>query len=150
MKGFMLQKHKGFLVPFRVEDEEFFKELKNNQTSVWNLVSKGGTKQRSFQQLKTFMGAIRVLTTNTDDPKCSTPDRAKLYIKHCLNYIDADSTIVTPNGSVILKYRSFNYGDLGHMEACDILNKGLALIADILGITVEELVLAVQEKRYEL
>lgn len=150
MKDFMLQKHKQFLVPFRVEDQEFFKELKNNQTSVWKLVAKGGTKQRSFQQLKTFMGAIRVLTENTEDPKCSTPDRAKLYIKHCLNYIDPDCTIVTPSGGVVLKYRSFSYSDLKHMEACDLFTRGFEIIASFLGISTDELVQAVQEKNYGL
>ena len=147
MKGVMLQRIDNALYPYRPEDEEFISELKPNQVSVWNLQSKGVTKQRSFQQLKLVMAAIRVVVANTEDLNWNTVDKAKLSLKVALNYIDPSAAVVGPAG-VVLKYRSFGYADLPHMEACRLFDRALEYMAGVLQVDVEDLVQMAMDRAY--
>lgn len=144
----LIQKVSGQIVPFTPEDEEFFGELKENQVTTWALKSKGARKQRSFQQLKLLMAAIRVVVHNTDHPNWNTVDRAKLSLKVALNYIDQNSAVVAPDGHVILNYRSFGFEHLGHMEACRLFDRAFPQLAYVIGVSEDELIQAAKEKRY--
>jgi hypothetical protein len=148
MKHVMLQKAEGALHPFTPEDEDVIAELKPNQVSVWSLDVKGVLKQRSFQQLKLVMAAIRVVVANTEDPNWETVDKAKLSLKIALSYVDPDAAVVLPDGTVVLNYRSFGYADLGHMEACNLFDRAFPILAGVLQVDAEDLVQMAMEGQY--
>jgi hypothetical protein len=147
MKHAMLQKIDNMLHPFRQEDEELISELKPNQVSVWTLQSKGVQKQRSFQQLKLVMAALRVVVANSEDPNWDTVAKAKLSLKVALSYIDPGSAVVSPGG-VVLNYRSFGYEDLKHMEATLLFDRAFPILAKVIGVDSEVLVQNAMEGRY--
>jgi hypothetical protein len=147
MKNAMFQNLDKTLVPYRPEDLELITELKPNQVSVWTLKSKGINKQRSFQQLKLVMAALRVVVANSEDPNWDTVPKAKLSLKVALSYIDPGSAVVSPGG-VVLNYRSFGYEDLKHMEACMLFDRAFPILASVIGVDSDVLVQNAMEGRY--
>ena len=148
MSEIHFQKHKKLAIPFRPEDEEFFAEIKENQVCVYKLISKSVYKQRSLKQLRLMMGAIRVVVFNSEDKSWNTVARAKQSLKLVLNYIDPEATIITKQGDIVPKLRSFSYGDLPHMEACNLFERAFVALAKEIGTTPDELIQAAKEKRY--
>jgi len=148
MKNIMLQKSDNTLYPFRPEDEEALAEIKENQVLVLKVVSQGVKKKRSFQQLKLFMQAIRVVVYNTEDPNWETVDRAKLSLKVALGFIDPNSAVVAPDGSVVLNYRSFGYENLPAMEANHIFDRAFPVLAKVIGVDVDALLEMAKKREY--
>jgi hypothetical protein len=148
MSEIFLQKQSKTLIPYRPEDDELLAELKDNQVSVWKLVSKGARKSRSFKQLSLVMAALRVVVANTENPNWDTVPKAKLSLKVALGYIDTDSAVVSPSGQVILNYRSFSYRDLGHMAACKLFDRAFPILANVIRVDEEDLIEMAMERNY--
>ena len=148
MSEIFLQKQSKTLIPYRPEDDELLAELKDNQVSVWKLVSKGARKSRSFQQLKLVMAALRVVVANTENHNWNTVPKAKLSLKVALGYIDTDSAVVSPSGQVILNYRSFSYRDLGHMAACKLFDRAFPILAGVIGVDEGDLLEMAMQRNY--
>ena len=148
MTEIFLQKQNQTLHPYRPEDNDLLLELKDNQVSVWKLVSKGARKSRSFKQLSLVMAALRVVVANTENPNWDTVPKAKLSLKVALGYIDTDSAVVSPSGQVILNYRSFSYRDLGHMAACKLFDRAFPILAGVIGVDEEALLEMAMQRNY--
>ena len=137
MKEIAFQKRKGVAVPYLPEDEEKWADFKENQITKHKVT--GTTKERSWLQLKMLHAALKTVVENTEHKNWNSLEKAKLTIKVELNYYDPGVIIVDSQGNVHMKYRSFGYEDLGHMEACKLFDRAWPILAKVIGITVDEL-----------
>ena len=136
-KEIIFQKKNGVPVPFRPEDLEAWGEYRENQVTR-HLVS-GTKKERSWQQLKMLYGCMKTVCENTDHPRWNTLEKTKFSLKVALHFVVEGLVAVDPQGNVHFQYRSFGYDDLGHMEACKLFERAWPILADVIGISVEEL-----------
>jgi len=130
------QKRNGVPVPFTDEDAEKWSEFKENQVTQHKVT--GSRKQRSWQQLK-LHACLKTVAENTENPNWNTPEKAKFSLKIALDYINSDAIVVDNRGNVHMQYRSFGYDDLGHMEACKLFERAWPILADVIGVSVDEL-----------
>ena len=144
------QKRNGLAVPFSDDDEAAYSEFKENQVTLFEVKTKGTTKQRSWEQLKLFGAALRVVVTNTEDQNWNTLDKAKLSLKIELNFVDQNAIVYNERTrQVVVKYRSFGYDGLRHMEACNVFNRSWPILAKVIGVTEETLIEMAKTKQYD-
>ena len=137
MKEIAFQKRNGIPVPFADEDLEKWAEFRENQITRHKV--SGVRKERSYQQLKMLIGCLKTVVKNTENQNWNSLEKAKLSLKVKLNYFDPGVVIVDTQGTVHMKYRSFGYGDLPHMEACKLFDRAWPILAGVLGISEDEL-----------
>ena len=138
----------AILVPFDPDSVEAVKELKENQPIECKVNELGAKKIRSVSQFNLFHAALRVVAANTFDRNWNTLDKAKFSLKIELEYFDRDSAIVRPDGTVILGVRSFGFKALPHMEANDVFDRSWPILAGVIGVSVDELLRAAQNREY--
>jgi len=136
------------LFPFDPDSVEYVKELKENQPIECKMKELGAKKQRSVAQFNLFHAALRVVAANTFDRNWNTLDKAKFNLKIELEYFDRDSAVVKPDGTVILGVRSFAFKALPHMEANDVFDRSWPILAGVIGVSVDELLRAAQNREY--
>ncbi len=137
MREITFQKRGGVAVPFLEDDAEKWAEFRENQLTRHKV--SGTTKERSYQQLKMLHACLKIVSSNTEDKNWNTPEKAKLSLKVALHFIDPGVVIVDKQGNVHFRYRSFGYDDLQHMEANKVFDRAFPILADVIGITEEEL-----------
>lgn len=131
------QKRNGVPVPFTDEDMAKWAEYRENQITKHKVV--GVKKERSYQQLKMLHACLKLVSENTEKPNWNTVEKAKLSLKVQLHYVVDGVVIVDKQGSVHFQYRSFGYNDLQHMEACRLFERAWVILADVIGVSVDEL-----------
>lgn len=144
MKQISFQKRNGIPVPFLPEDEAAWAEFKDNQVTIHKV--SGTTKERSWQQLKMLHACLKTVAANTENRNWNTIEKAKLSLKVALNYYDPGTIIVDKQGNIHMRYRSFGYADLSHMEACKLFDRAFPILAAVIGITESELLANSQDK----
>lgn len=137
MKEIRFQKVNGVPVPFGDVDRELWSGYSENQITCHKVT--GVKKPRSYQQLKMFHAILKKVAENTEDKNWDTPEKAKFSLKILLHYVFEDSTVVDQQGNVRFQYRSFGYKELAHMEANYIFDRSWAILADVLNVSVDEL-----------
>jgi len=137
MKMIAAQLKSGILHPFAPEDKEKLSSYKENQ--ILNLKVTGCRKPRSHLQLKMLMGVLKAVVANTEDSNWNSMAKAKLSLKVALNYVVDGVLIVDKQGNIHVQYRSFSYEDLGHMDACKLFDRAWPILANVIGVTVDEL-----------
>jgi len=138
VKEIIFQKKNGNPVPFSEEDKALWAEYKENR--LISCKTTGIRKQRSYEQLKLIMKLFRVVASNTDNVGWNTKEKVQLQAKLAIGYLDTNNAVVKPDGTVHIPTRSFSYKDLKHMEACNVFDRVIEVLAKFLGITVEELI----------
>lgn len=131
------QKRNGLAVPYLDTDADKWAEFRENQITRHKV--SGTTKERSYQQLKMLHACLKIVAANTEDRNWNTMEKAKLSLKVALHFIDPGVVIVDKQGNVHFRYRSFGYDDLQHMEACKLFDRAWPILADVIGITEDEL-----------
>jgi hypothetical protein len=137
MKEILAQFTGKAFFPYTARDEEDAAEFKTNQ--ICRLQIYGAEKARSAPQLKMFWVLCKRVTENTDDQHWNTEEKVAGQVKVALNFIDMSKTFVDPQGNVHLHYRSISYKELKHMEACRFFDRAWPVLANKIGITVDEL-----------
>jgi hypothetical protein len=137
LKVIRFQKKNGVPVPYSEEDELAWSGFAENQITTHKVT--GVKKPRSYQQLKMFHALLKKVADNSVDPNFNTPEKVKFSIKVQLHFVDDSVTVVDKDGNVHFKYRSFGYESLPHMEACNVFDRAMVIMADVLGCTVDEL-----------
>lgn len=137
MKEIAFQKKGKYAVPHSEDDVEKWANYKDNQ--IVKAKVQGFQKQRSIAQLGLMMACIKEVVKNTEQENWSSKDRAKLSLKALLNFVDSSASVVIDN-KVIIKYRSFSFDNLKHMEACNLFDRAFPLLAGVIGKTAEELI----------
>ena len=128
------------LIPFSEEDAEKLKGYRENQVIRARLT--GAKKPRSYRQLKLFWVYCKILSENNDDPNFATKDLVAEWVKIKLRHIESWMTI---NNSVHIKTKSISFQDLPHLEACGFFDRAFDLIEKRLGVTHDEMLMAIAE-----
>ena len=131
------QKRGGVPVPFTDEDAAKWEEYKENQITRHRVA--GVKKERSWQQLKMLHACLKLVASNTESKNWNKLEKAKLSLKVALNFYDEGVVVVDKQGNVHMKYRSFGYESLPHMEANKLFDRAWPYLAGVIGVTVEEL-----------
>ena len=137
MEKIAVQMRQGVLYPFSQEDREKLSAYKDNQ--ILNLKVSGCRKPRSHEQLKMLFGVLKTVVANTDNANWNSLEKAKLSLKVALGFVDSGVMVVDAQNNVIVKYRSFSYEGLKHMEACQIFDRSWPILAGVIGVSVDEL-----------
>ena len=139
MKEIAFQKRNGIPVPFTNEDAEKWANFAENQVTKHKV--SGVRKERSYQQLKMIHSCLKLVVENTEQSNWNSLEKAKLSLKVALNFFDPGVVIVDKQGTVHMKYRSFGYDDLEHMEANHVFDRALPILAGVIGVSVEEMLM---------
>jgi transglutaminase/protease-like cytokinesis protein 3 len=99
-------------------------------------------KKRSYQQLKTYWKLCQIVSDNINDKNWNTKEKVNEQCKiacrlyDCFVYYENKKT-----GEQTLNIRtsSISYAKLAHLEACNYFTEAFKVMADKLGITVEQL-----------
>ena len=144
MKVFLIRK--GYsLLPYSQEDKEALRDLREGMPIEASL--KGSKKYRSLKQMRAFHAACRSIAENSDNPNLNTIEKVKVYVKlHC-GFIQEDKLKATPPcphcGEEIEQtywiLKSLSYKDSDHIEVTDFFAKAFPFMADLLGVSEEEL-----------
>ena len=137
MKEITCQVKKGLLLPYTDDDHLALSEYKINQ--IVKVKVTGYRKQRSATQLGLLMACIKLVADNSDNENWNTPGRAKLSLKAMLGYVDESCSVVVDN-RVIVKYRSFAFSELSHMESVGLFDKAFPVLASVIGLQEGELI----------
>jgi len=122
------------ILPFSVEDLDAIRELPV-QVAIRSQFAVA-RKQRSYQQLKLWWACCRQVAENTDDPNWDHPKKVAEQVKLALQYLDS---YMVANGVVHLVTGSLGYDAIGHLEACRFFERAWPILADKIGVTVEDL-----------
>jgi hypothetical protein len=125
------------LKAFSQEDLDDLKTFKPNQVIRAEL--KGVKKSRSLKQLRQYWVACKTVSDNTERVGWQTKNQVDFQCRVACKFYDPDLIIAMPDGSIAFNYRSISFVNLGHIEACDYFNQAFKVMANCLGITVEEL-----------
>lgn len=126
------------LYPFSEEDFAKLKEYKPNQIVRAKIT--GCKKQRSYQQLKAYWVCCQIVSDNNESPGWQTKEQVDFQCRVGLHFIDQNLIIAKPDGSIAMHYRSISFKNLGHIEANCFFSNAFELMANKLGVTVEELI----------
>ena len=134
MKKFLAQIKNKILIPCSDHDRKQLDSFYENQ--VVEVSVKGSKKPRSAQQLRLYFACCRTVADNTDDENWNTVEKVHESVKLAIRYVDF--YLVTKSG-VHAKTKSFSFDKIDHPEFTEKMNEGLQVMADKIGLTVDEL-----------
>lgn len=135
-------------IAFQIDDQyrfvpasaEELKKAKNyHRHQIVRAKVSGFKKPRSYLQLKMFWACCKIVADNTEDQYWNTKEKVAFQVKVALQFIDINKTIVDPSGYVHLHYRSISFQSLPHMEANKFFDHAWPIMAQKIGVTVDEL-----------
>ena len=139
MKELIAQYKNGVLHPASFEDAE---TLSNNyrQNQLVKCKTYHVTKEMepSVIQNNLMHACFKLVADN--HPQLKTKEQVKFNVKVALHFVHEDRVAVRRDGTVQFEYRSFSFKELRNMERLRVFDRAFEYCADLLGITVEELV----------
>lgn len=130
------------LVPYSEEDREKLSEIVEDRPIKARITAV--KKERSERQLRLFWACCQEVAENADDPNWNTKRKVAEQIKILLRYVD--EYMVTGDGTVHFITGSISSDRMDHMEACRFMDQAFELMAERLGITVDELLAETEER----
>ena len=121
--------------PYSDEDVEKAKEYRPFQ--IVKSKTTGVKKPRSYKQLKTYFGCCRLVADNNDDPMWNTKEKVDFQCRVACHFVNPDLVAVKRDGTVVFKYRSISFANLGHIAACNYFERAFDVMAKKIGITVD-------------
>ena len=137
MKEILAQFDGKLLRPYSIQDEEDVAGFKPNQ--LVSLKITGAEKARSAPQLRLFWACCAEVAANTENRSWNDREKVALQVKVALNFIDMNKSIVDPQGNFHPHYRSISFKNLKAMEACRFFDQAFEVLANQLGVSVEQL-----------
>jgi hypothetical protein len=131
------------LSPWTDQDKEDIRNYNPNQIVMVGV--KGVRKPRSIAQMNTFWKICTLFAEAAADKNIQSWDHKNKIAFQCkveLQFIDASKTIVDQHGKVHLHYRSINFRELPHMEACNFFKRSYRFLDyssnKLLGVRVDK------------
>lgn len=137
MKKLALQIKNNVYYPFSQEDLDKTREFKNNQVVQADVT--GVKKPRSLAQIRGYFASCQTVANNTLRTDWGTKTLVDFQCRTLLDFFDPELLIIRPNGDRFRQYRSISYENLPHIEACNYFDGAYPILAQILGVSVEEL-----------
>jgi len=125
----------GVLIPYSDEDKEALSEYYQNQ--ILTLKVSGVEKPRSYDQLKLYFGCCDTVALNTEDPEWNSKEKVHFKVRCILRFY---KSVSVQDDKVMFELKSISYRDMKHRAACNYVEKAFGVMADFLGITVEQLI----------
>lgn len=139
MKEYIAQVRKGIPYPSSDTDMETIKSAyKENQLIRCKTYAVSKGREPSVIQNNLLHSCFKLVADN--HPQFQTLAQVKFRVKVLLDYRHEDRIAVRPDGTIQFEYRSFGFKDLRNMERLNIFERAFELLADMLGITVDELI----------
>jgi hypothetical protein len=110
-----------------------------------------GIDQRSLEQNNLYWACIGLIVEHAaDDPEWSTKEKVHTQIRWAVKFIDKDSAVhLTTKGGdskLYFELKSISFSKAKRKEANEYFNDAFQYMADLLGITVEELIAEAQSR----
>lgn len=147
MKEIITQIKNGIPYPSSDEDlDTIAGEYKNNQLVRCQTYAVSKAMEPSVRQNNLLHACFELVADNSPDPKLKTKAGVKFATKVALDYRHEDRIAVRPDGTIQFEYRSFSFKELKNMERLNIFDRAFDFLADIMGITVEQLITEAQKR----
>ena len=140
MKEVSLQYKNKALYPYSEEDLEELRSFKQNQVLTAKI--KGVSDPVSLQQYGMWWGCCNLVAENTEDPEWNTKEKVCEQVKLAIKHVDF---YVISNEIVHAKTKSISRASIKKFEMSGKMDEGLQVMADKLGITVQELTREVKQ-----
>ena len=139
MKEIIAQLKNGCLWPSSFADQETLQEdYKPNQLIRCQTYAVSKGMEPSVIQNNTLHACFALVAEN--HPQLKTKEQVKFRVKVALHFVHEDRVAVRKDGTVQFEYRSFSFKELKNMERLRIFDRAFEYCADLLGISVEELI----------
>jgi hypothetical protein len=149
MKEAILQWDGAVMVPVSIEDREAIEEeFKRNQTVTGRFTRIGKDFLPSIEQSNLLHACFALVSENSDNPQHRTKETTKTACKIGIDFRDPSMVMVRPDGGVQFFYRSFSFKKLLGKERDVVMDRAFHWCADVLGVTVSELVAEAQSKMH--
>ena len=132
------------LHPFGETDLEILREYKPNQ--ILRVKLQGVKKPRSYIQLRLYFAGCKLVSENTEDPHWNTKEKVDWQCRVHTHFVDPDVVVVKHDGTVVFKYRSISFANLGHIEACNYFDQAFKVMAKFLMVPVDILMQQIMEQ----
>ena len=139
MKEIIAQYRSGILYPSSFEDSETLSaNYRQNQLVKCKTYHVTKEMEPSVIQNNLMHACFKLVADN--HPQLKTKEQVKFNVKVALHFVHEDRVAVRKDGTVQFEYRSFSFKELRNMERLRVFDRAFEYCADLLGITVEELV----------
>ena len=139
MKEIIAQYRSGILYPSSFEDSETLSaNYRQNQLVKCKTYHVTKEMEPSVIQNNLMHACFKLVADN--HPQLKTKEQVKFNVKIALHFVHEDRVAVRKDGTVQFEYRSFSFKELRNMERLRVFDRAFEYCADLLGITVEELV----------
>lgn len=142
---------KGTMVFIPINESEIEELEKMPEGEILNLCISEvqDNDRRSYSQLGTYWAGCKFVSENTEDRNWSTQDdvdeQVKIAVHHVkgwMYYLNQKTGVETLH----IKTRSIAFKNLGHLKACGYFDKAFQVLADKVGMGVDEFIDAVKSK----
>ena len=137
----IMQKKGNRLVPVYQSDLDELKKVKDGRQVKITLDK--SISPRSLKQLKLYWACIKQLVDNSENEEFMTINAVHLWLKIKLKFLDGFKKI---GGVVFILLKSISYRNIDSEEATEYISNSIRLIAEELGVSVEELTKASEDK----
>ena len=140
---------KNSIVFMPEQAEELQAEYKRNQPVRCKVTKQGQAIGKVLEQSNLLHSIFKLVSDNSQDPNHATLDAVKMSCKIGIDFRDPRYCFVRPDRGVQLAYRSFRLTGpdaLKGKERDDVVQKAFQWCAEVLGLTVEELVAEAQSR----
>ena len=138
---------KKILHPHSENDLELLeKEFKFNQLVRCKVYKIKPVLEPSVIQNNLLHACFTLVGDNSEDPALNSAAKAKFACKVALDFRHQDRIAVRPDGTVVFEYRSFSFQNLEDMERLKIIERAFEWCADVLGLTVDQLIEEAQKR----
>lgn len=132
--------HAGFS-PSSPEDADIAAgEFKQNQLVRIKAYAVGKAWEPSVAQNNLMHACFDLVAENNSNPLLQSKEQVKFACKVALHFVYEDRVGVKPDGTIVFEYRSFCFAELKRMERLRIFDRAFDWCADLMGITVEEMI----------
>lgn len=114
-------------------DKEFLKPYKIGDAVMLRVLEKG--EPRSYQQLKMYKAALKVVVSNTDNPLYNTPEKLDILLKIKHGFIEDKLIYGKENDRIQYIPKSLSYAKAAHKDATQYINAAMETMARILETT---------------
>lgn len=125
------------LSPFSNEDREALKQYKPNQ--ILRAKITGAEKPRSYEQLKLYWACCKTVADNHPQDLNKDDIDFQVKIKVAKHNPSMIKRFQADKGVVFMEPISIAFANMKHLEACRFFDLAFPIMAEMIGITTEEL-----------
>jgi len=119
--------------------EEIEKCMNYKENQIVRAKVRGTMQARSIPQLGQYQAICRKVASNTDNPGWNTREKVDFQCRVATGFRDENVVAVSKDGMVQFRYKSIAFRNLEYADACKYFTKAYKVMAEFLGVSVDEL-----------